>query len=301
MTYRNNESGQRGRTNRELRIFAVMLLAAGAILSGGSPLAADMIGFSVRLRGHGKKHGGNKFSTINITNGAHSFLDGINADVKGLSFDPTDQLLYGLDSDSDDLITIDPNNGSFTIVGDTGLDLNSTGLAIDSTGNLFAVDTSGGDSALYAIDTSNGNATLLGNTGVNGIDSIAFFQSQLYGISASSRSLYAINANNGQADLAMSLDNVLASGTPTGLGTNAAGNLYGIAGDSGDIFQIDPINNLATLAGDTLKGYESFAFTPPALIPAVVPEPSSLALLVVGFVSLAGAGWQRKRRKSATS
>lgn len=278
-----------------------MLLAASVILSGRSPLAADMIGVSVRHLGNSRRFG--SLDTLNVATGGRQFNSLLQGNISGLSINPSNGVLYALDSNSNSLLTIDPTRWLFngvTAVGDTNVNLTNSGLAFDHAGNLFAVNTNGGDSTLYSIDTGSGNATLLGNTGINGIDSIAFYQSQLYGISGTSQSLYAINESNGQANLAMSLGNILASNTRTGLGTDSLGNLYGIAGDSGDIFQIEPLKNLATLTANTLSGYESLAFTP-SITPAAVPEPSSLALLAIGLVALVGSGWHKKRRTDAAT
>ena len=85
--------------------------------------------------------------------------------IIGLAFNPVDGLLYGYDSGTEGLYTIDAGSGAATLVGNSGASLGAIGgmdFALDGTLLL-----SSGDD-LFLVDTSNGLLTSAGIlTGLN--------------------------------------------------------------------------------------------------------------------------------------
>lgn len=93
--------------------------------------------------------------------------------ILGLAVHPQTGVLYGADTTSDSLVTIDPTTGAATVVGAFGVAVAAIGgLDFDNqTGELFfAADPT--NSKLYRVDIATGAATFLGNMGI-GSSSIA--------------------------------------------------------------------------------------------------------------------------------
>ena len=107
----------------------------------------------------------------------------------GIVFGPGG-LLYGLDTSSDSLVTLDPATGAATLVGSLGIALGSCGLAYDcASDTLIGVDSAGAQ--LFYVDATTGAATTklplgisFGSVGVeyNPVDGMLYIMngSQLY-------------------------------------------------------------------------------------------------------------------------
>jgi hypothetical protein len=97
--------------------------------------------------------------------------------VGALAFDPASGLLFGTEMSRrrPRLVTIDPADGSPTIIGETGVSL-LHGLALDpSDGTLYASDADGfSPSTLYRIDKTTGASTPVGPIGFNSIGALDF-------------------------------------------------------------------------------------------------------------------------------
>ena len=79
--------------------------------------------------------------------------------------------LYGTDTSTDELITIDPASGASTVVGALGFGA-VQGLAFDPNSNtLYGTDTS--TDQLITIDPASGAGTAVGSTGI-GMQGLAF-------------------------------------------------------------------------------------------------------------------------------
>jgi hypothetical protein len=93
--------------------------------------------------------------------------------ILGLAVHPQTGVLYGVDTTSDSLVTIDPATAAATIVGPLGVAVQFIGgMDFDNATNelFFAGDPT--DTKLFRIDIATGAATLLGNMGI-GCSSIA--------------------------------------------------------------------------------------------------------------------------------
>jgi hypothetical protein len=192
------------------------------------------------------------------------------------------------------LVTLDPNTGIATRIAtlDFGTELASVrGLAFSSADVLFAINDAprAAPDNLYTISPDTGSTTLVGNTGLPGIQAIAFSpQGVLYGWDVGSYPVAAIGL--------VTIDTI------TGLATDVDplvdapyavqsiefapdGTLYG-ACDA--LHRIDVASGATTLVGS--GGYLDIRGL------AVVPEPSAFSLLLFGLcLSLLTYGGRQKR------
>ena len=83
-------------------------------------------------------------------------------DMEALAFDPNTGTVYGI-GDNTSLSAYDPVAGTWSVVGDTGLNWDSGGLAFDPNANvLYAVAFAQG-TGLYTINPATAVPTLVGN------------------------------------------------------------------------------------------------------------------------------------------
>ena len=80
---------------------------------------------------------------------------------KGLSFDPTSGILYGITTS--ELYSIDPITAVSTLIGPTMINANS--LAIDGNGQMYSCDISTDN--FYSLNKNSGESTLIGTTGID--------------------------------------------------------------------------------------------------------------------------------------
>ncbi|MCA9710600.1 MAG: hypothetical protein KDK70_32460, partial [Myxococcales bacterium] len=106
------------------------------------------------------------FFTIDPSNGAMlSSLPGPGFDVEGLAFDPNQGIVYGV-GDSTSLVAYDVAAGSWSVVGNTGLNWDSGGLAFDPNTNLLYAVAFAQGTGLYTIDPATAVPTLVGHNGL---------------------------------------------------------------------------------------------------------------------------------------
>ena len=118
------------------------------------------------------------FSTIDPTTGLNTAtLSPPGQDVEGMAWG--DGGVYALPStDNADLLFYNPANDSWSVIGNTGISWDSTGLAFDpSTRTLFALGDQ--DSNLYRINPDTAATTVIGNTGIAAGGGLAFIGSAL--------------------------------------------------------------------------------------------------------------------------
>ncbi|MEN8688547.1 MAG: hypothetical protein AB1Z20_00380 [Desulfobacterales bacterium] len=104
---------------------------------------------------------------LNETTGTPTRFSGLGLgglqSVQGLAYDADTDTLYGIDTTSDYLITIDGATGEATLVGLTGFD-DVQGLAYDAnTDTLYGVNST--TAQLITIDPATGAGTAVGSTG----------------------------------------------------------------------------------------------------------------------------------------
>jgi len=238
-----------------------------------------------------------KLYKINFATGSKVEIGPVHSpDVEGLAFDPLSGLLYGIDDKDNTLITIDIGTGAGSLVAPLEradgssvepFPVQNPGFAISPSGLGFISHDPSSVDSIYTVDLSSGFSVKLGNTGVNGIDGLAFLGNTLYGTSDRTRALYTINTTSGHADLVFSLGTSFKG--ETGLAYDGE-HLWAIS-DKSKLYEIDLDTQTSTVthlfAG---SGFEGLAIQP-SLAP--VPEPTSLLLLLSGILGL--AGWQKRR------
>lgn len=159
-------------------------------------------------------------------------------------------MLYGIENDSNTLITIDPVTGLGTSTGVTvtGID-NSPDMAFAADGTLYVWNDPSADD-LYTVDLMTGVATLVGESGIStaalGLD----INSAGTIFAKSGTAVYTIDPTTGAATFLVSI-----TGADPGnaLAFDAADTLYTLERAGGDslIYTIDLTTGVATLVGAT--------------------------------------------------
>ena len=205
-------------------------------------------------------------------------------------------VLYSAPNAGPSLITIDLSTGAGTSGATINLGVapDIRGLAFSPGNVLFAANNTGpggllNPDELYSINTSTGVGTLVGATGISGLQSLEFSSvGMLYGWDVDI-GLVTINTTTG-----------VASDVNPAIGGTAAiqsiafapdGTLYGACNA---LFTIDVATGATTLVGSggysDVRGIEYVA---------AVPEPSTLALFVMGFAVLITSLFPRLLSKKA--
>jgi len=209
-------------------------------------------------------------------------------DVESLTFDPGCHVLYGIDDETDQLVTCDIVEGTCTAVGPLGVDITDTGLAFGPDGILYmSTDAPKKPTNFYRIVPRTGRAILLGDQGQE-VTGLAGNRTGVYGLGGDGMSnLVKMNLPLGKAVKIGPLKNViLADG---GLDFDAENALWGIHDGSvgrvgySQTFKLDTSTGTATVVapvkdavtGSTLDGFESLAIADGACKNLFPPPPSS--------------------------
>jgi hypothetical protein len=260
-----------------------VVLGLAALL--GTSAKADPMAFMGTVNG--------SFGTIDLDTGAFTLLGNSGVTLAGMAVE--NATLYGSSyhTSTGVLYTINPANGSVSVVGTSTLDIDDFG---STTTGLYALGTNGN---LYSINPTTGAPTLIGATGFGtsvpfgSWRSLSTNSSMLY--FANGTTLYTINTTTA----------VVSRIGPTGGPEEGAllfedGNLYGGENEPG--YAVDTLNvstGTATV-GSSVSGIDNsfFALAPsplPVSPPPAVPEPSSLLLMLgAGLLGLS-AGRKRTR------
>lgn len=235
---------------------------------------------------------------------------------------------------SNNLYSYDTVTATETLVGDMGLNSDSTGLAFAANGTLYAYERE--SMSLYTVNTLTGAATLIGNSGINAEDFTLSLDGTV-GYASAAGGLYSINLSTGAATLIGGdqtfdgLTTARVAGTMNGF-SYLAGALFAI--DTGSLYAVDAATGIGTFLGSTDGADETLDFgwagvlyghgddgflytidtatlaatqiaaTTPTLVfgmavaPGAIPEPATWAMLVLGFGVL-GAGMRRRRPQRA--
>jgi hypothetical protein len=228
----------------------------------------------------------------------------VNYPMTGLAFNPLTGLLYGSTGNSTlstaaKLVSINPVNGLVTVVGSFnagpvnggGTPATMADIAFDSAGNLFGVASIGGPQ-LYSINILTGQATVIGGTGLTSTSGGGLAISPggiFYGTPTSTR-FGTYNSGTG------TFANIANPTKPLG-GAYAAlefdgSVLYGLDLGPGPALDthlviIDPITGAVTDIASSVAALDAIA---------IVPEPGTLALLVVGGICGVVLRARRKKR-----
>jgi hypothetical protein len=232
------------------------------------------------------------FGTVDLATGNFTYIGTTSQVLFGMGFTP-DGTLYGLDGGANaHLWQVNTATGGLTDLGAVGHSV--VGATVGPDGLIYAIEYNA-SGLLYTINPSTMAVTPIGNTGILGNGLVAF----------DSNGVLYMNSQGGGNDILYSIDPT--TGTPSLIGpTNLAiftgvfnlgdGNLYGFANDTG-IYSLDTTSGASTLV--------SFAGFPSEVAYAAAdfeggrtqanPEPSTI--LLVGIGSLALAGYTYRRRK----
>lgn len=147
--------------------------------------------------------------TIDADDGTMTYV-GDTPGFHGLAYDDSTGILYANTVDS--LYTVNPSDGSSTLVGGFGGPNLMIGIASDGNGNLYGIDL--GADALYSIDPSTGTATIIGPLGntINYAQDIAYDRNMgiLYHaayLAAGPSGLYTIDTDTGAHTLVDNFEN----------------------------------------------------------------------------------------------
>ncbi len=198
--------------------------------------------------------------------------------VSGMDFHPTIGVLYAtgerIGTTTGVLIRIDPTTGIGTEIGPTGggFDGSWSDLSFRSDGTLFAFQPlNDPEHTLFTIDTTTGAATVVGDTGLSfdGGNSIAFVGNTLYHVAQDS-GLNTLDQVTGQASHVgtVAFYNIGVNGRFSGMDTDSAGVLYGIAKGDGNTFltTLDLTTRVTRGGRDTgVANMDAIAIQPPQL------------------------------------
>jgi len=253
-----------------------------------------------------------------------SFARPVQAAPTGFAVDPTS------------LYSVDFGTASATLIGVLGTRDAPLALAISSTGELYATDSSGN---FYSVNPLTGAATFVADTGRGNIEALDFNGSTLLGVDFSGTpTVFSINlltgattnvvtatSFTGVARAAALLDSNtlllrtdgptdetlrtlnLTTGATSVIGTiNSTTIVAGLdffsdgnlygLNIAGNFLRIDPATASTTLLGDTNQFWLGLAAVGPAAPGGVIPEPGTLALVATGLLPLAGAVVRKRRR-----
>lgn len=239
-------------------------------LLSGAVLKADNIAFMGTITG--------EFGTVDLNTGVFTLLGNSGVTLAGMAV--ANHTLYGSSyhTSTGVLYSIDPTNGSPTVIGTSSLNIDDFG---STTSGLYAV---GFDTNLYSINASTGAATLIGPTGLSfGYwRSLSTNSSTLY--FADGANLYTLSTTTGAATLIGYM-----GGPQIGAMVQEGGFLWG--GENLPGLSVDTLNTTtgAAMIGPSIAGTSNDFFAlAPNPIPFATPEPSSLLLLGSGALGLAG-------------
>jgi hypothetical protein len=246
----------------------------------------------------------NDFGTIDLNTGVFTPIN--DAELQGLGLASYNGVLYATpqmpDTDEGNVYTVNVATGALTLIGSTG------GAAPDGLDQLGATNSAGlfgivgtdipspNTPDLASVDKSSGTATLIG-------DATPVCQLQTCGLSNNGASLYAgyedeiysVNTTTGAAAL------IGDTGTPSNIPGANSPEITALAFQDGVLYAYDDANewvesiNLSTgVATGVAKvsGYYISGLAPDPLTTAI-PEPSTWALMLIGFGGLGFATYRR--------
>ncbi len=218
-----------------------------------------------------------EFGTLDLATGQFNVLYfGPRNNLRGLAFDPTSNLYYGVEggagTPSGDLFAIDLQTQQTVNIGTTGV-ARLSGLTYDSVRDqLLGV----ADGNLHSIDRDTGVGTLIGFHGIGPLDNIAFnpFDGYLYGThNLATSQLLRVDPVTGAGEIVTDLDRRGFIGLAIDPETEI---FYGADLFTDSLYSIDPLTGVTTLIGPSSTSISGLTF---GVVP--VPEPTGLVLFLV--------------------
>lgn len=245
----------------------------------------------------------NDFGTIDLETGVFTPIN--DTELQGLALASYNGVLYATpempDTDEGNVYTVNTATGALTLIGTTGaaaphgLDQ----LGATNSGGLYGIVGIGVNTPdLASVDNSSGTATLIG-------DATPVCQLQTCGLSNNGPSLYAgiydqfysVNTTTGAATF------IGDTGTPSNIPLANSPEITALAFQGGVLYAYDDANewvesiNLSTGVATgvvQVSGYYVSGLAPDPLTTAI-PEPSTWALMVIGFAGLGFAACRKRR------
>lgn len=259
------------------------LLLASMLLAGSSLQAQTIYGSDVSL---------DSLGTIDPGSGVWSLIgsQGIPSgeSINGMAYDNVNDVLYGVNTATDELVTMNTASGLASTVGGTsGGQFN--GLAYNSNlGVLYSMTTT---DQLYSINPGSGASTFIGGGNVpDQIEGMAYdaIADRLFGLNGQGQ-VFSINTSTGTAT---ALPNSIGtSGLWRGLtwdGTNQQ-LLASIVGGSGQLWSVDPVTGSGVLIGGTTNFAQGLATEGGPLPPPFVYNVPFLVAGTTATFSYSGA------------
>ena len=271
--------------------FSTKLKRAGAgalglvlFLSAQNAARADSIAYITT--------GSDQFGTIDLDTGVFTQIGNMGMLLSGLGVSGGN--LYGGANLGNTLYEVNPATGALTAVGTGSLTYAGTG---STTAGLYALNCLAGCGVspprdLYSVDPTTGAANLIGSTGL-GQDTVASGMSSGSGTLylTYDSDLYSLNTATGAATL---IGN-------TGVGAFGAlvfedGVLWGGSVTNNAVYTLNTSTGAATFVTNTSGGISGGFW---GLAPAPVPEPSTWAMMLLGFAGLGFVACQRGPNRAA--
>jgi PEP-CTERM motif len=228
---------------------------------------------------------GTSIGTINTVTGAATVIGNTGySGSYGLAIDESTGTTYGI-VNSSQLATFNLTTGAATVIGNLGVsDFN---IEVSPTGVLYAAAL---NNDLYTVNKTTGAATLVGNMGTAcGCTMDIAFDSNgnLYG--TDSGLLYKINTTTGGAT---TIANLALGGAVMGIAFDSNNNLFAtIYNTTGALYEVNITTGAATLVGTNNLYLEHGGD-----ILTAVPEPSTWAMMILGFAGVSFMAYRRKAK-----
>jgi hypothetical protein len=266
------------------KLTIAMSLVAGISSVSVRSAAADQLGFAVDAIG--------SLYTVDLTTATAAPIGATGQLLEGLAISPQGSL-FGTDF-LGNLFSVSRTTGAATLIGNTGVG-DIEGLTFRGT-TLIGTDFSnlGGPTTVYAIDTTTAAPTSITSFSQGPVRAMALVNPNTIDVASDSpvsQSLVQVNLLNGT-------NTVLGQLPSMGAALIAALNF----GSDGTLYALDPFGNefiiasngAGTLVGNT-GGQDWLDLTMASTtLPGAVPEPSSMALLLIAALGLIGVRtWQR--------
>jgi hypothetical protein len=262
-----------------------MFLVAGILHFSVRSAAADQIGFAV-------DNTENLFS-VNLTTATATPIGFTGQFLQGLAFSPQGGL-FGTDF-LGNLFSVSTTTGAATLIGSTGLG-DIEGLSFNGS-TLIGTNFSnlGGPTTVSAINTTTAAATTITSFSQGPVRAMAVANPNTIDVASDS----PVSQSLVQVNLLTGINTALGQLPSTGAALIAALNF----GTDGVLYALDPLGNefiissngAGTLVGNTGGEYWlDLTIDPPSDSTVGVPEPNSMALLLIAALGLIGVRtWQR--------
>jgi hypothetical protein len=271
-----------------MRNFSRVSVAAAALgLVLGAPASAATL--------YAIDNGADTLVTIDSVTGVKTTIGslGTNVSFGDLAWNGTTLFMLG-GRGNNALYSVNTTTGAATLIGTHGI-TDLFGLAYNPlNGTLYASRFSGG-TGVYTLDAATGAATLL-NAGPPGIGGMTFNSNLglLVGTQDGAGSFYSVDAATGVRTLLSNGDGFI---NDSDLVFDASSNSYFLGDFSGNLYRYDATTYQRTAIAGGLGQIDGIALLG-AVGNGAVPEPSTWALLILGFGAV---GARMRRRKTSVS